>query len=515
MNKRNSLSPKPREAFELMRQRFFGAALAAGVLLTTSAFGDQGPATQTQLWIGTAAADITPTMPVMLEGLQVVRTIHSPLTANVLAMESRQGDRAIDQAILVSCDLCILPGIQEGFRKHLADRLAGFDTRKLFLAATHTHSSPAVTFHECEGKEYEGATRAKDYVPFLYERMAAAVVKAWESRAVGAVAWGLGHAVVGHGRRAVYSDGSAKMYGSTNDPKFRHIEGSEDHGVDILCFYDAQRRLKATAVTLACPSQTVYGVISADFWHEVRERLRRRLGQELCVLGFCAPAGDQSPAPLVGKQGETRMDQLRGLNRTQELGRRIAEAVEDVAGVIAKDIRSDVPLVHVVRQVDLSARLVADAEYSVAKKVCDGIDAKKTKDRNDRYWRIYYGLVVDRYLAQQKGNKKVCEVEIHVLRLGDVAIATNPFELYLDHGVQIRARSVAVQTILIQLASAPQDYVGYVPTQGAVAAGGLVLQPFNNYSATVLTNVVGPEGAQALVESTVEMIRRLWDKPTR
>ena len=38
-------------------------------------------------------------------------------------------------------------------------------------------------------------------------------------------------------------------------------------------------------------------------------------------------------------------------------------------------------------------------------------------------------------------------------KLRDVAIATNPFELFLDYGVQIEARSPAVQTFLIQLAT--------------------------------------------------------------
>lgn len=37
-------------------------------------------------------------------------------------------------------------------------------------------------------------------------------------------------------------------------------------------------------------------------------------------------------------------------------------------------------------------------------------------------------------------------------RLEAAAIATNEFELFIDHGVAIQARSPAVQTILIQLA---------------------------------------------------------------
>jgi len=43
-------------------------------------------------------------------------------------------------------------------------------------------------------------------------------------------------------------------------------------------------------------------------------------------------------------------------------------------------------------------------------------------------------------------------VEIHAIRLGDMAIATNRFELYLDFGIRIKARSKAVQTFVVQLA---------------------------------------------------------------
>ena len=90
-------------------------------------------------------------------------------------------------------------------------------------------------------------------------------------------------------------------------------------------------------------------------------------------------------------------------------------------------------------------------------------------------------------------------MELHVIRLGDVAIATNPFELYVDYGVQIKARSKAVQTFVIQLAC---NSGMYLPNARAIGGGG--------YSAEVVSNYVGPEGGKALVNHTVKAINALW-----
>lgn len=473
------------------------------------------PAKAAELLIGAATADITPDRPVPLTGgssVRIGRQILSRCTANVLALESRDGQRVVDQAILVSCDLCVIrPGIQEGFRKCLAGRLPGFDLGKLFLAATHTHAAPVLLQDRYDERDYGDAMQPKEYVPWLYEQMAQAVVRAWESRAKGAVAWGLGHAVAGHNRRTVYSDGTAKMYGNVNDPQFRQIEGYEDHAVHILCFYDSQKRLKAAALSLATTAQCEHGSkVSADFWHDVRRLIHERHGEGVCVLGFCAPAGDQTPRPQVYRKCEQRMGELRGLTYSQEIGRRIANTFDDVASVIAQDIRADAPLVHRVEEIDLPARIVTDAEYAVAKKVCEELDAKKTRAKTDHWTRNFYGSVAERYLAQQKGDWKTYATELHVLRLGDVAIATNPFELFVDYGVQIQARSPAVQTFLIQLAATGRQHAYYLPTPRAVAGGALDERPFTNYSATIMNNSVGPDGGQVLVERTVDAIKTLW-----
>ena len=252
-------------------------------------------------------------------------------------------------------------------------------------------------------------------------------------------------------------------------------------------------------------------MVSADFWHDVRRLIRERHGEHVCILGFCAPAGDQTPRTQIHKKAEQRMVELRGLNYSQEIGRRIAATFDDVANVVAKDIRTDVPLVHRVQQIELPARIVTEAEYAVAKKLCDEIDAKKTRTKSDHWTRGLYGFVADRYVAQNKGEGKTYEMELHVLRLGDVAIATNPFELFLDYGVQIEARSPALQTFLIQLAGANREHAYYLPTPRAMAGGELDDKPFTNYSATVMSNTVGPEGGQVLVDRTVEAIQELWN----
>ena len=55
--------------------------------------------------------------------------------------------------------------------------------------------------------------------------------------------------------------------------------------------------------------------------------------------------------------------------------------------------------------------------------------------------------VVQRFESQKTNPKPTYEMEMHVLRIGDAVVCTNPFELFTDYGIQIKARSPAVQTL--------------------------------------------------------------------
>jgi hypothetical protein len=454
-----------------------------------------------ELRIGTATISITPDKPVALDGqfhLRISRGVDNPITATAVAIEAREAEREVDQAILFSADIVAFrSSVPPLVRERLRAKLPGFDPRKLVMTATHTHTGPVTEERKFEIPK-EGVMQPREYVNFLVDRLAEVAARAWNQRQGGGVSWGLGHAVVGHNRRAVYADGTAKMYGATSLPEFRGIEGGEDHGMELLFFWSPQKKLLAAGINVACTAQEVEGrsTVNADFWHDVREQLRAGLGSDLGVLGWPGAAGDLSPHWLYRKAAEERMLKLRGLSRTQDIGRRIAREVVEISELARGDIRTDVPFTHQVVDLVLPARKVTEEEAAEAAKEIEAL--KQNGDTTHRA--AWYQATIDRHRTQ--GPAPTFTAEVHVLRIGDVAIATNPFELFQDYGVQIKGRSKALQTFVIELTGKSG---GYLPTARAVAGGG--------YSAVVQSNTVGPEGGQELVNRTVELINNLWSKP--
>jgi hypothetical protein len=465
----------------------------------------------TELMVGTAVIDITPKEPVAVSGqfhLRIANTVETPLTANVIALESRQDGLSRDVAIMVSCDLLYIPSeVLELVRKAVRERLPDLDTRKLFLNGTHTHTAPVLLLDKYPILS-EGVIQVEQYRSFLAERVAGAIVQAWNSRDAGSVTWGLSHAVVAYNRRAVYADGSARMYGKTDVAAFRNLEGYEDHDINTLFFWNDSGELAGAVVNVSCPSQEVESrsAVNADFWHPVREHLRQRFGERLCVLGWTGASGDQSPHLMYRKEADERMRKLRGLTRLEEIARRIVRSVNDAYEIVKNDRHADVPLIHKIETIRLPMRLVTDAEYVEAKAAVEKAAAQieqNPKAAVREYRRMkWYEMTVKRFDRQRTDPKPTYEMELHVLRIGDVAIATNSFELFTDYGIRMKARSKAVQTFIVQLAGPGT----YLPTEKAIRGG--------HYSAVVHSSLVGVEGGNILVNRTVGIINSLWTKPS-
>ncbi len=472
--------------------------------------------TDTGTRIGWASRDVTPDRPAILRGqfhVRISKGVQNPLTVTALAIDS-----GADQCVMVSADRVSIPDcVRDQVRTKLAGMVPHLEPRKVFINATHTHTAPPVNSKwEDQGPE---VTSPEEYETFLVEQMAACVTEAWQSRGPGKLSWGFGEAVIGHNRRISYRDGSAHMYGNTNDPTFTSFEGHQDHAVDLLFAHGPTGELTGMVVNLACPSQVTEGdsVVSADFWHEARTEIRSRHGEHIFVLPQCAPAGDQSPHLLVNQRAYNRMLELRGygenlsgragLAQRLEIGRRIANAVDDVLPFASKDMRVDVPVAHVVKDLELPRRMVTAEEYEEAKAEVAEYTRQIENDYADdppsgqkRSYcfgrRGWYQGVLDRY--EQAETMRTYPMELHVVRVGDVAFATNSFELYLDFGTRMKAQSRAVQTFLVQLAGQGT----YLPTVKSMQG--------KSYGSVPASNQVGPDGGQIIVEETVAAIAELF-----
>ena len=479
------------------------------------------------LLIGWASADITPTERVCLMGqfhTRISEGVRDPITATALVLHSPERDGPGEQAIMVSSDLAMIPELlRDGVRDAVRERVPELDVTKVFLNATHTHTAPIVGGEgvgDVVPEFCESVMMAGEYRQFAINHIAGAVEEAWARKAPGGISFGLGQAVVGHCRRWVDCHGEARMYAMTNDLDFRHFEGYEDHAVNLLFTWNREQRLSGMIVNLACTSQrseTEFQV-TADFWYETRNEIRKRHGEHLFILPQSSPAGDQSPRNIFRTSAEERMLELAGRSSREEIARRLANAVDEVLPVTEKTIEFEVPFRHLVKTIPLSRRLITQEDVEDANAMAEmhrkriaeesrKLEAAPSLKEQPRWYvpltraqnaMLWNKSVEERFKLQDRDP--TLPVELHVIRLGDVAFATNRFELYLDFGIRIQVCSKAVQTFLVQLAGNGT----YLPTARSVAGKG--------YGSVAASTLVGPEGGQELVVATVELINSLWNE---
>ncbi len=473
-----------------------------------------------KILIGWSSRDVTPEGRVSLRGqfhVRITDEVHDPLTATALALEAADGS---EQAIIVSLDAVgVSDYIIDGCRKVLNKKLPEFNSEKLFISVTHTHTAPdqpgAVL--SVRPPNLKGIMSEEEYGDLLVEKISEAAIEAWTSRKTGALSWGKGHAVVGFNRRVSYFDGSTVMYGQSGKPEFSHIEGYEDHGIDMLFTYDPEHKLTGMVLNVPCPSQCTENswFVSADYWHETREAIRVEHGNGIYILAQCAAAGDQSPRTMVNRQADARMLELKGygddynMARRQEIADKISAAVEEVLPLVAKDIRDELEFCHVVTNIDLKQRIASENDFETAKKEVAAWQAKLDEMKDADPASVEYSSafrhvgfnqkVIDMYNAQQQGEQLYFPVELHTIRLGDVAMSTNRFEYYLDFGLRIKSRSKSIQTFIVQLAGNGT----YLPTERAMKGG--------SYGAYIASTPIGPEGGQQIVENQVEIINKMFE----
>ncbi len=489
-----------------------------------------------EMLIGWSEVSITPDKRVGLMGQFIERI--SEYTETEVTATSVAISRGKEAVVFCSCDLVgVTRGLVSAVREKITAR-GGPDPDKIIINATHTHTSLQykdgldtlsfsagilgryLPYEKAEKGTEEDIMGEEEAFDFLAERIASGIIKAWESRKPGYIDLAFGRAAVGMCRRVCYSDGHALMWGDTAQEDFVSLEGGNDSGIELMYFHDASGSLTGAAVNIACPAQVLEHrlFISSDYWGKVKKRLRGKYGKDFFVLALCAPAGDQCPRDLIrwvapeipiadpninrGDGVKRRADpSMFDITGAETVGRRVSD---EVSGVYESGTyeRAGSEFRHTVRKISLPVRRVTKTERDEAeRKITEAASHmdKANFDYSDNAILYVYAGTVARYETQDLEPET--EIELHTVRIGDAVVSTSPFELFLDFGNRIRARSPAAQTFLIQLAG---DSLGYLPTEKAELGG--------HYSAYVSSGVIGHEGGDILVEEALGEIRRLFEE---
>lgn len=504
--------------------------------------------------IGWGAADITPSEPVIIAGgssARVFNEVNDRVTSTVLVMESVQNGKSIDYVVMISIDLVAASEYLKGqIIERVHKKYPQIEASNFIINATHSHAAPATRIsperQELMGKygidlplewasygvNMEGYVMSPlDYIAFAADQISKAVISAWEGRSPGGISFGVSHALVGQNRLSSYFDGHSQMYGKTDDFEFSHLEGYEDHSINMLYTWDKNSKLTGVMINVAVPAQAEYGPkISADYWHEARVELRKSLGEDIFVFPQISAAGDISPRILIDHRSEARMLELTGRTQRQQIGINIANSVTTILPTMKENIEWNPVFKHKVENMELARRHITNddiyeakgtwhkpevetvpqtidrllAEYKeLSKKLEENPEIKKENNWygpiSAAYWRLFRAIeLLNKY--QLEKTDPTITAEVHAVRIGGMAIITNPFELYIDFGMQMKARSKAVQTFVVQLAGEGT----YVPTHRAVSGG--------TYGAIPQSNTIGPEGGRQLVNQSLGLIKTLWQE---
>jgi len=388
------------------------------------------------------------------------------------------------QLLLVSCDLVGLNSAHVAAMREAMGEAAGIPPHNILIACTHTHGGPSLL------KTNYLLPIDHDYLDRLQGWLVELARQAVQSARPGRIGWGKGKAQIGFNRRLCWADGTHTMHGDASREGFAGLEGPDDPQHLAIFAADANGKLIAVLHHNTTHPTIFYaaGIYSADFPGEARKILRKQLG-DVPVLYLNGAQGDIAIDDMLHRRKETREEKLQ----------RIAHLVADETLRLYKNVTyHDHPaLAHSYEDLKIKVRLPEPDRLVEARKVLARVDAGE----NIRGMQLImaFGTV---HLQEVYGENPVDSLRVHAVRIGDVALVTQPCELYCQFGLDIKRRSPAPITAIVGLAD---GFSGYCPTIYGILGGGYSGQPIH-------WTRLEPNAGYRIVESAGRMLNRTWQK---
>lgn len=393
------------------------------------------------------------------------------------------------QLLLVSCDLVGLSLTHVASIREAMGSATDIPDRNILITCTHTHGAPSTL------KTNQFIPIDSAYLSRLEAWLVELAKQAVQSARPGKIGWGKGEAKIGFNRRLCWADGTHTMFGNAKRKDFAGLEGPDDPQHLAMFAADLDGNLIAILYHNTTHPTTFYaaGIYSADFVGDARKILREELG-EIPVLYFNGAQGDLNITNQIHPTGESPEARLR---RT---ARMVADETLRLYQAVKYNDRPE--LTHAYEDLEVKVRLPTPERLAEAREALKQIaEGKKPRGINGM---MAFGVT---HLQDVYGENPVDTLPIHAIRIGDVALTTQPCELYCQFGLDIKHRSPAPITAVVGLAD---GHGGYCPTIYGILGGGYSGEPI---SWARLEQNAG----YTIVETSGRLLNRVWqsDPPTK
>ena len=422
--------------------------------------------------VGTAKLDITPEIGCHLVGYfndRISTDIHDPLFIKAISISD--GEREI---ALITLDIIDVPRQIISSAKEIIEKETGVKGDYILVSSTHTHTGPSAA---------EALATPGDpvYAKSLIKKIVDVFTMARKHRVPAEIAHASGnvHEEV-HNRRWHMKDGTTRMNPGYMNPDAICPAGPTDPQLGLLIARDP-----VTKVPLALYANlalhyvgTSNGLaISADYFEYFTSAMQRIAGADFMVILANGTQGNINNCDFT---------------RPQRTSRTPYQQIERVANVVAaeawkawnllrdEDFKPEGVVDGRITMVPFKSRTATPEQIAEAKRIFADKEHVKFNE-----WVYARELVLLQDLPQEY------PVPVHTLRVNDLGIAGLHGEVFVEIGLDIKARSPFPQTMVIGLANGS---TGYIATDQALDEG--------SYETRLCRHVRSPKGTGKLWADT-------------
>ncbi len=409
---------------------------------------------------------------------RICEGIRDDLEANVLYLaDDRRAILLINLDLIGLCNQSDVPLLRETVAA--ATTVA---PRDVVITSTHTHDGP-----DMFGLLYDTPPNTV-YLEKLRQWLADAAAEAVASARPAKVGWAMGRAHIGYNRRCCWQDGSHTMYGDPREPTFTGLEGPDDPGHAVLAAVDTGGELIGVVHNNCCHATCMESITqaSADFPGGARRQLRGMLDKDVPVLYLQGASGDTSPWDLMAGGERDREARLVEVGRIlADQTARLLDQMAPTGSAVIENVWEDIPV---------PIRLPDEQQLARARE----IEAMGEEKAGRGAHILAVSGAIKLYETFKDNPTDI--MAAHAIRIGELAIATNPCEMYCRFGRDLKARSPAAVTMVSQLTD---GFCGYCPTIYAIRGGGYSGDP------TFWTRLE-PAAGYKWVDTTARLLHSLW-----